>query len=221
MDKNLLSGERLPLLIFDMDGTLIDSEAAIGAASAEALREYGIFPEADEFLEFTGRGDDRFVGGVAEKHGLVYDPAMKKRAYEIYMSHPERLTAFPWSRKIIETASARGYQTALASASDAEKVYFNIRFLGLSPEIFSVILTASEVRKQKPDPEIFLLAAEKAGRRPDKCIVCEDSLSGVKAGKAAGMTVMAVTTGYPGSRLLDAGADSVFDDLYDMFKILL
>ena len=55
----------IKLIIFDMDGTLIDSEGAIGMAAQASLREYGISPELDEFLEFTGQGDDRFIGGVA------------------------------------------------------------------------------------------------------------------------------------------------------------
>ncbi|MBP5236538.1 MAG: HAD-IA family hydrolase [Clostridia bacterium] len=219
MERICLNGGA-PLIIFDMDGTLIDSEGAIGMASLESLTEFGINPRPEDFLEFTGKGDDRFVGGVAEKYGLSYDPVMKERAYEIYMEHPERLSAFPWSKRVISTALERGFSVAIASASDRIKLEFNIRFLGFSPEVFSVILTALDVKSQKPDPEIFLLTAEKAGRKASECIVCEDSLSGVMAGKAAGMTVMAVTTGYTRQRLAEAGADHIFDDLSEMFRII-
>lgn len=206
------------LVIFDMDGTLIDSEGAIGRASKEALTEWGISPELKDFLEFTGQGDDKFVGGVARKYGLEYKREMKDRAYEIYMAHPERIEVFPWSLSAVRGVLDRGISAAIASASDRVKVHFNLRRVGVSPEEFSAVISASDVTRQKPDPEIFLLAAARAGIDPCDCLVCEDSTSGVKAGKAAGMTVVGITTGYSRDELIAAGADIVADDLREIFE---
>ena len=206
------------LVIFDMDGTLIDSEGAIAIASRESLIEYGIKPELKDFLDFTGQGDDKFVGGVARLYGLEYDVAMKERAYEIYMEHPERIEVFPWSYPTVRGVIERGVPAAIASASDRVKVHFNLRRVGVAPEEFSVVISATDVTRQKPDPEIFLLAAEKSGIAPCNCLVCEDSVSGVKAGKAAGMTVVGITTGYSREQLFEAGADMVVDDLGEIFE---
>lgn len=210
----------IKLIIFDMDGTLIDSEGAIGMAAQASLREYGISPELDEFLEFTGQGDDRFIGGVAQKHGLDYTPDMKKLAYSIYMAHPERVTVFPWSQQTVRGAVSRGLMVVVASASDREKVHFNLGCIGLSPEDFSAVISATDVKRQKPDPEIFLLAAERVAVSPADAVVCEDSVSGVMAGKAAGMTVVGITTGYTADELIRAGADYVVDDLTKIFDVL-
>ena len=205
------------LVIFDMDGTLIDSEGAIALASREALCGYGISPDLKDFLEFTGQGDDKFVGGVARKYGLEYKTEMKDRAYEIYMDHPERIEVFPWSQRTVRGVLDRKIPAAIASASDRIKVHFNLNRIGVAPHEFSTVISASDVTRQKPDPEIFLLAAEKSGVAPCDCLVCEDSTSGVRAGKAAGMTVAAITTGYTREQLFDAGADVVVDDLGEIF----
>lgn len=208
------------LIIFDMDGTLIDSEGAIGQAAQASLREYGISPELHEFLEFTGQGDDKFIGGVAAKHGLTYTTDMKKLAYSIYMAHPERVTVFPWSQKTVKTAVEKGLSAVVASASDREKVHFNLSCIGLSPDDFTAVISATDVTRQKPDPEIFLLAAERAGISPEDAVVCEDSISGVMAGRAAGMTVIGITTGYSAEELIRAGANYIVDDLTKIFEVL-
>ena len=67
-------------ILFDMDGVLIESEWLMRDTSIQSLAEYGVQARHEDFLEFTGCGEDRFVGGVAEKYGLRYDPAMKERA---------------------------------------------------------------------------------------------------------------------------------------------
>lgn len=197
---------------------MIDSEGAIAKASRESLCGYGISPELEDFLEFTGQGDDKFVGGVARKYGLEYKTEMKDRAYEIYMAHPERIEVFPWSLSAVRGVLDRGISAAIASASDRIKVHFNLRRVGVSPDEFAAVISATDVTRQKPDPEIFLLAAERAGIAPCDCLVCEDSTSGVKAGKAAGMTVAAITTGYSAVQLFEAGADVVVDDLGEIFS---
>lgn len=206
------------LVIFDMDGTLIDSEGAIAIASRESLIEYGITPELKDFLDFTGQGDDKFVGGVARLYGLEYDVSMKERAYEIYMEHPERIEVFPWSYPTVRGVIDRGVPAAIASASDRIKVHFNLNRIGVSPDEFTAVISATDVTRQKPDPEIFLLAASRAGISPEDCLVCEDSVSGVRAGCAAGMRVVGITTSYSEDELIAAGAEVVVGDLREIFE---
>lgn len=226
----------LELVIFDMDGVLVDSEPAITQASIESLREnFGIEAKHSDFKEFTGMGDDKFIQGVAEKYGKSYDVNLKLRAYEIYTAKKERVKVFPKAKKLIQNLNNIGLKCAVASASDLVKVKVNIKKIKLGKSIkiittdttenFKVkrplyIITGSDVKNKKPDPEIFLKAAETVGISPQNTIVIEDAVSGVKAAKAAGMTCIAVTTSFNRKTLFDAGADYVINKLYDAFDII-
>jgi beta-phosphoglucomutase-like phosphatase (HAD superfamily) len=215
-----------PLIIFDMDGVLVDSEATGIEASIAALAERGVTAAPSDFIEFTGMGDDAFIGGAARKHGLEYDPSIKERMYDIYETIADRVKVFPWSQKLLRGFIARGFAVSVASSSDRRKVLCNLARVGVRPDELTAFVTGSDVAKKKPDPEIFLRAEEfSRAVRPDIdpsrrfVYVCEDSLSGVAAAKAAGMICAAVTTSFPREKLLEAGADYVFDDLADFASV--
>lgn len=202
------------LIIFDMDGVLVDSEDAITVCAMEALAEWGVKAEYSDFKEFTGMGDDKFVGGVAEKYGAVYDVKMKERAYEIYLATAkERVKVLPWTRRLLEILSSTNLKLAVASSSDRVKVMKNLECIGVDEEIFSAVITGIDVERKKPAPDIFLKAAERCGIAPEYAVVCEDATSGVQAAKAAGMRCLAVTTSFSKDALYSAGADMVCDDM--------
>jgi len=201
-------------IIFDMDGTLVDSEPAITHAAMEVIRRLGYEAKAEEFKPFTGMGDDKFIGGVLESHGGTYLPIYKDEAYRIYCeTAKDTVKVYAWSREIIERLHGMGYCLAVASASDIVKVTCNLSCIGVDPALFDAIVTGSDVAKKKPAPDIFLKAAEKLGAEPSACIVAEDAVSGVQAAKAAGMTAIAVTTSFSEEALAEAGADRITDDL--------
>jgi len=228
----------LELVIFDMDGVLVDSEPAITQASIESLREsYGIDAKHEDFKEFTGMGDDKFIQGVAGKYGKPYDVKLKLRAYEIYMAKKDRVKVFPRAKKLIHNLNNIGLKCAVASASDLVKVKVNIKKikLGKSLKIISTdynknenikvknklyVIAGTDVINKKPDPEIFLKAAKTAGISPENSIVIEDAVSGVKAAKSAGMTCIGVTTSFNRKTLFNAGADYVINKLYDAFDVI-
>ena len=229
----------IKLVIFDMDGVLVDSEPAITQASVESLREaYGIEAKHGDFKEFTGMGDDKFIQGVAEKYGKSYDIKLKLRAYEIYTARKDRVKVFPKARKLFHNCYNAGLSCAVASASDLVKVKVNIKKikLGKSVKIITTedninkndynlrrplyVVTGTDVKNKKPDPEIFLKAASAAGVSPENAVVIEDAVSGIQAAKAAGMTCIGVTTSFTGKVLFDAGADYVVNKLYGAFEII-
>jgi len=229
----------IKLVIFDMDGVLVDSEPAITMASIESLREhFGIEAKHSDFKEFTGMGDDKFIQGVAEKYGKSYDVKLKLRAYEIYNAHKDWVKVFPRAKKLIHNLYNIGLNCAVASASDLVKVKVNIKKIKLGKSIKIIttenkkdnitkiikrplyVITGTDVKNKKPDPEIFLKAAETVGISPENTIVIEDAVSGVKAAKAAGMTCIGVTTSFNRRILLEAGADYVINKLYDAFDII-
>lgn len=210
----------IKLVIFDMDGVLVDSEPAITYASMESLSEIGVNAEYDDFKPFTGMGDDKFIEGVAKKYGREYDVKLKERAYEIYIEKKERVKVFPSSKKLIGALTESGFKCAVASASDLIKVKTNLSRIGIDVSEFSAVITGSDVKNKKPDPEIFLKAAGACGMPPVNSMVIEDAVSGVQAAKAAGMTCIAVTTSFDRATLIAAGADYVIDELYEAFAIL-
>jgi HAD superfamily hydrolase (TIGR01509 family) len=205
-------------VIFDMDGVLVDTERFIAEAAIRFLRERGVEAKPADFLPFVGTGENRFIGGVAEKYGLRLDiEEAKRRTYEIYAEIVHgQLEPLPGVKDFIAAARARGLKLAVASSADAVKIGINLREAGIPEETFGAIVSAHDVTHTKPDPEIFLVAAAKLGVPPAGCLVVEDALNGVKAAKAAGMRCLGLTTTFPADRLLEAGADAVAPDLSDV-----
>lgn len=210
------------LVIFDMDGVLIDSEDAITRASMEMLqKDYNIPARYEDFKPFTGMGETVFIGSVAQKYGVPFCEAMRTEAYRIYCeTAKERVTVFPWSKSLPKQLTENGYKVAVGSAADEVKVKCNLDCIGADRSVFSAIVTASEVVRKKPDPEIFLRCAEKSGVAPENCLVFEDAVSGVQAAKAGGMRCIAITTSFDADTLYRAGADLVVDDLNDALRLI-
>ena len=197
---------RIQAVIFDMDGVLTDSEPLINAAAVEMFREKGLIVQPDDFLPFVGMGEDRYIGGVAEHYGLPLDlPAAKHRTYEIYLRLvPERLRAFPGAVELVKRCREHRLRVAVASSADRIKIEANLRQIGLPPQTWDAIVSAEDVARKKPAPDIFLAAARKVSLSPDECVVIEDAVNGVGAAKAAGMRCVAVAHTFPPQELQSA-----------------
>lgn len=197
-------------VLFDMDGVLVDSEPVINAASICGLAEYGVHAVPEDFTPFTGTGEDRYIGGVAEKYGVMYVSEMKTRVYEIYLEIVEKeITYFPGVHEMLSSLVAAGIKIALASSADWIKVDANLKAAGIDTSLFSVILSGEDVERKKPWPDIYLLAAKRLGVEPSTCVVVEDALSGIRAAKDAGMKCVAVTTSFDWTALAVAKADCI------------
>ncbi|MBI1389825.1 MAG: HAD-IA family hydrolase [bacterium] len=194
-------------VIFDMDGVLIDSEEFIRKASVELYRQKGYTVTEDDFIPFTGMGENRFIGGVAEKYGIQLDDIEieKKRVYAIYDDLVRgKLPPLDGTLEFIQKCRDRGLKLAVATSADIPKVVINLREIGLTTETFDACVTGNDVTHKKPDPEIFLTASAGIGVAPEHCLVVEDAVSGVEAAKASGARCLAVTTSFPAERLAKA-----------------
>jgi beta-phosphoglucomutase len=201
-------------ILFDMDGVLVDSESVITAAACEALNRFGIPAKFEDFKPFTGMGENRFLGGVAGKYGREFELPMKVLCYEIYgQVVDEQLTVYPATKSVLSRLAAQGRGLALASSADRIKVDHNLRVAGIDESVFAAVLTGDDVARKKPYPDIYLAAAAAAGFDPSACIVVEDALTGIQAGKDAGARVIAITTAFDEAALIEAGADAVIDDI--------
>lgn len=208
-------------IIFDMDGVLVDSEDAMKATSIESLERFGINPEKSDFLEFTGMGEDAFIGGAARKYGLEYDTEMKDYAYKRYVEEAEELVyVFPKAKDVILEARDRGMKIAVASAADMVKVRANLECIGVDADLFDALVTGDDVTRNKPDPEIFQKAAKKLGVNPEDCIVIEDAISGLEAARKAGMTSIGVTSAFSREEIAQGDPDHVVDSLEEAFHVI-
>lgn len=200
-------------VLFDMDGVLADSEQFICSAAVEMFRELGYIVKREDFKPFTGTGENRYLGGVAEKYGVHADmEKMKARTYEIYGELVKgTLLPLPGAGEFVGRCRRKGFRLALATSADRIKMDMSLREIGIPPETFDSIVTGLDVVNKKPAPDIYLKAAENIGLSPDECLVVEDAVSGVSAGKAAGCRCLAVTTSFPAKMLADA--DWITDSL--------
>jgi len=193
-------------VLFDMDGVLADSEPFICQAAIMMFAETGLTVIPDDFKSFVGTGENRYIGGVAEKYGLKIDiEKAKARTYEIYLSIIHgKLKALPGAIAFIRKCRDTGLKTALATSADVIKMEANLKEIGLSSSAFDATINGLDVEKKKPFPDIYIKAAERIGLKPEECLVAEDAVSGIKAAKSAGCRCLAVTTSFNRSKLSEA-----------------
>jgi beta-phosphoglucomutase len=183
-------------VLFDMDGVLVDSEYFMSEAALLMFSELGIRAVSDDFLPFIGMGENKYLGGVAEKHGATIDISRAKaRAYEIYGEIVKgKLKPLAGAIEFVAKCRNKGFKLALATSADRVKMEVNLREIGLSSGTFNSIITGEDVENKKPFPDIYIKAALSIGLKPHECLVVEDAVSGIKAGKSAGCRCLAVTS---------------------------
>lgn len=194
-------------VILDMDGVLLDSEPFICKAACRMFAEMGLTVHPDDFKPFVGAGENRFIGGVAEKYGFPIDiEVVKKRTYDIYLEIIKgQIGPLPGVHAFLSACRQAGKRLALATSADDIKARGNLSEIKLPMNTFDSIVTGLSVVRKKPDPEIFLTAAHELGLDPRHCLVVEDAVNGVAAAKAAGARCLALTTSFSREQL--AGAD--------------
>ncbi|MCL2700259.1 MAG: HAD-IA family hydrolase [Phycisphaerae bacterium] len=210
------NSSRFDGVIFDMDGVLCDSEPFICEAAMTMFRErHGLAVAAADFVPFVGAGENRYLGGVAEKYGVTLDlESDKARTYAIYLEIIRgRLGPLEGVREFIANCRRRGLKLAVASSADRAKVDGNLREIGLPWATFDAVVNGLDVVHKKPAPEIFLLAASKLSLPPARCVVVEDAPNGVQAAKAAGAACLGLTTSFSADALRDCGADWIAPNL--------
>ena len=200
-------------VLFDMDGVLVDSEVYIRQAAIKMFSEKGYQVSDADFMPFTGMGENRYLGGVAEKHQIPFDLEKdKRRTYEIYAQLVKgKLDPLDGVKDFIHNCIYRNLKLAVASSADPVKVHINLDEIGLERSLFQAIVTGLDIEHKKPAPDIFIKAAELLGVNPERCLVVEDAISGVQAGKSAGAKVLALKTSFTSEEL--AAADWITETL--------
>ncbi len=177
--------------LFDLDGVLIDSETAytefwsgIDRIYPTGIDDYAIYIKGTTLTEIMKHYSDEEV-----KADIL------RRIDEF--QHSMAFTLFAGVERFLSGLKERGIPSAIVTSSDERKMERLFRQHPSFRNYFDVVIDASQVTRSKPDPQGYLLAAEAIGRDPHDCFVFEDSLQGIKAGNAAGATVIALATTYP------------------------
>jgi len=223
--------DKLYGLIFDVDGVIADTEAVNARASikvfAELLGVEGVVRE--DFEAGLGRGAEEYIKAGARVHGLeLSDEQIRKvtqlrQEYFLKILSQEPLPPFPGVLELMDKAMQReDFSLAIATSGTLEKSRAVLEAANV-PYQKMVYINGDHVKNKKPDPELFLLAAERIGIEPANCVVIEDAPNGVQAAKAAGAKCIAVTNSTNAENLCEADlvCDSLEQIKLDMIRELI
>lgn len=202
--------------IFDLDGTLVQTEVLKARSYARAAVE--LRPDAIAaqdiivaYNQMVGRSREEVAAALLARFGLepeaerrmgelgVSTPldaymALRLRIYEAMIANGQliREQEYPWSTALLRDEKRMGYRVGIATMSYRKHAVMVLERLGLTGEI-DALVTREDVKDAKPSPEIYLLSAEKLGAEPRDCLVLEDSVPGIRAANAAGTCCLAIT----------------------------
>jgi 16S rRNA pseudouridine516 synthase len=203
-------------VIFDLDGTLIDSDPCWKEANFLFAKEYG-FPLTEEFTkQLSGLGIRESALLFIEEYKLkeTIESLMSLRERYLYKILLTKLTLMPFAEEILKKLKAKKYIVALATAGHSREMTIKILQKLSVHHYFDFVISGLEVKNSKPAPDVYLHIANKMDLLPNECVAIEDTLNGVLSGKAAGMRVIGVNNNDEiKNKLIDARADFVFNDL--------
>ena len=182
-------------VLWDLDGTLVDSEQFHWLSWRDTMRPEGVELTYDQFLASFGQRNDRIVPAWL---GADVDPGRMQRIGEDKETEYRRLaeahglTPLPGAREWLTALKAAGWKQAIASSAPRVNVDMMLRVAGLEGYL-DAIVSADDVTIGKPDPQVFLRAAARLMVPPSHCIVVEDAAAGVEGARRAGMCSIGVT----------------------------
>jgi len=199
-----------PLLIFDCDGVLVDSEPVSISVLLDMLSHLGVeMGEEEAYNRFLGRSVASMTTTLFEEYGIETDidflEHMRATLFERFRTELRPIDG------IAETLDRLvAFKRCVASSSQPERIRYSLGLTGLIDKFEPHVFSATMVKNGKPAPDLFLHAARQMGTDPRQCIVIEDSPAGIAAAKAAGMAVFAFTGGsharFPAFREKNRGA---------------
>lgn len=193
-------------VIFDWDGVIVDSSRQHEEAWEALAAELGHPVPHGFFKPSFGMKNDKVITELLRwttDPSEIEDIARAKEERFRTIARAEGVTVLPGVRAWLETLRTAGVPCAIGSSAPRANIEFIIGDLGLR-EFFRAIVCGEDVSRGKPNPEVFLTAAQRIGAAPSCCVVIEDAHVGVEAARAAGMKVVAVTTTHPADTLSDA-----------------
>lgn len=205
-------------VLFDWDGTLADTRKAIVVSFQRALKEISLSVPTEYIERRIGIGASETFREILEAANRRVNEKVVKQLVErkskLQIQLADEIALFEGTRELLEALNGKT-KVGLASMNNRAVVMHLLQVNRLA-DYFDVVLTVEAVSHSKPDPEIFIKTAQQLKAKPQACVVFEDSIFGVKAAKAAGMSCVAVTTGvYSGKELAPETPDLTVKSLKD------
>lgn len=211
------------LAIFDHDGVLVDTLEFHQHAWLELGRRTGLPITADFIRDTFGMTNtsifERLLGTTSPTEDLQRYSDLKETCYRDLAG--KNVVLMDGVQQLLDGLTAAGVRLAIGSSAVLPNLELTISSCGLDDR-FAAISSVEDIQRGKPDPQVFLVAAQKAGVDPSRAVVFEDATVGIQAAKAAGMRAVGVTTTYPAAALWEAGADEVVEGLvgYDVAALV-
>jgi beta-phosphoglucomutase len=206
-------------VIWDVDGTLVDTAELHFQAWAELARDLGKpFTRAD-FAATFGRRNPEIIRQLFGTHYDEQEIAdLGDRKEDLYRDAARHgVDLLPGVRPLLEGLKSDGFRQAVGSSAPRRNLELILRLTRTEP-YFDAVIAMEDTQRGKPDPQVFLVAAERLGVPPQRCVVIEDAVAGVQAAKAGGMKCVAVTFvgHHPEASLRQAGADLIVRNLEEV-----
>lgn len=197
------------LILFDVDGTLVDSNYLHTLAWSRALRANGEWAPMNAIHRLIGMGSDTMLPALIGRQDQRLSEGWKREYEELI----DEVRPFPFAAELLDDLARAGIGIALATSAPSEHLERLVDLLGVR-SVVAVMTNPDDIRRAKPDPEIFLTAMRRADGDPHSTFVVGDSRWDVEAANAARLPCIAVESGgFSEAELRDAGAIAVYEDV--------
>lgn len=209
----------LKAILFDLDGTLIDSEEYYKSGTYTWIKRKGIDIKVEDIYSVIGLSIEDTYKKIVELTGLPYEEVKKTNEHYFTVENPLDFNKwiYPETKEVFKKIKEKGLKIAICSMSPSEYIKKFGEKTGLSDYI-DYYISGEECKHTKPDPEIYLKALEELDILADEAIVIEDAETGIKAGKAASLKVIARDASR--FNIDQSEADLIIKDLKDLESIV-
>lgn len=215
------------MVLIDVDGTLVDSVPDLAYCVDEMMKALGMPVHGEEKVrDWVGNGVERLTRRalIGQLNGEPDDELFEK-AYPIFLelyaeNTCKRSCLYPGVREGVDYLKSRGYKLGCVTNKDSQFTLPILRTLGVHDD-FEIIVCGDTLDKKKPDPLPLLHSAEQLGVKPENALMLGDSISDVKAARAAGFQIVCMSYGYNhGDDIRDANPDAVIDSMAELPSVL-
>ncbi len=219
--------DRPAMILFDVDGTLVDSVPDLAWCVDRMMEQLGLPPRGEaKVRNWVGNGVEALVRrALADRMEGDADPVLFERAYPLFLAlyadnTSERSHLYPGVAETLESLQAAGYPLGSVTNKAEQFTLPLLGSLGIR-DFFEIVVSGDTLPRKKPDPLPLLHVAEFFGVRPEDSLMVGDSVSDVKAARAAGFRIVCMSYGYNhGEDIRDAGPDAVIDRMTQLPELL-